>query len=97
MVWHTLKNDAHLVKRGLFWICKGGSKALFWFDAWDGNPPILFMYPHLQTLYEYFITSRWDKVVYYMTLITWELLWDIDVRTHQIDHLRAKGGLKRSF
>lgn len=67
MVWHTLKTGALLVKRGLFWICKGGSKALFRSDAWDGFPSILSMYPHLQTLCDSFLATRWDKVARYKT------------------------------
>ena len=67
MVWHTLKTGAVLVKRGLFWICKGGSEALFWSDAWDGFPSILSMYPHLQSLCDSFHAAGWDKVAHYKT------------------------------
>jgi hypothetical protein len=28
-VWNTLKKGAQLIKEGLFWICNGGSNALF--------------------------------------------------------------------
>jgi len=57
MVWHTLKTGVMLVKRGLFWICKGGSQALFWSDAWDGFPSILSIYPHLQPLCDSFLVA----------------------------------------
>lgn len=67
MVWKTLKTSAQLVKRGLFCICNKGSKALFWVDSWDGHPPLLSMYPHLQALCDYFIAVGWDKVEHYKT------------------------------
>ena len=67
MVWHTLKIGAVLVKRGLFWICKGGSEAFFWSDAWDGFPSILSMYPHLQSLCDSFHAAGLDKVAHYKT------------------------------
>jgi hypothetical protein len=65
MVWHTLKIGAQLVKRGLFWICNRGSEALFWNDSWDGNPPLLSMYPHLQALCDSFLAAGWDTVAHY--------------------------------
>ena len=46
-----------LVKRGLFWIWKGGS--------WDRFPSILSMYPHLQSLCDSFHVTGWYKVAHY--------------------------------
>ena len=62
VIWSTLKKGAELIKRGLFWICKGGSEAHFWYDAWDGHPPIVVQYPHLRTLSQRFCEAGWSKV-----------------------------------
>ena len=54
MIWNTLKKGAALIKGGLFWICKNGSEANFWHDAWDGFPPIVEQHPHLHILSQRF-------------------------------------------
>lgn len=65
MIWHTLKIGVELIKSGLFWIYNKGSKALFWLDSWDGNPPILSMYLHLQLLCDIFSVASWHTVAHY--------------------------------
>ncbi|XP_057868067.2 uncharacterized protein LOC131075253 [Cryptomeria japonica] len=65
MIWHTLKVGAQLIKDALFWICHSGSQALFWLDSWDGHPPILSSFPHLQPLSEVFSAAGWDTVEHY--------------------------------
>ena len=62
MIWSTLKRGAALIKGGLFWICKGGSEAQFWYDAWDGYPPIVTQYPHLHILAQRFCDAGWSRV-----------------------------------
>ncbi|XP_057836070.2 uncharacterized protein LOC131046358 [Cryptomeria japonica] len=42
-----------------------GSQALFWLDSWDGHPPILSSFPHLQPLSEVFSAAGWDTVEHY--------------------------------
>ena len=62
MIWNTLKKGAALIKGGLFWICKGGTVAQFWYDAWDGYPPMVTQYPHLRILAQRFCDAGWSRV-----------------------------------
>lgn len=68
VICHTLKVGAQLIKRGNFWICNKGSETLFWLDSWDGNPPILSMYPHLQLLYDILVAASWTMVGHYKSI-----------------------------
>ena len=62
MSWSTLKKGAALIKGGLHWICKSGSEAQFWHDAWDGYPPLVVQYPHLRMLAQSFCDVGWSRV-----------------------------------
>ena len=64
-MWNTLKLGAQLVKCSLFWICNSRTEALFWSDCYDGYPPLLSSHPHLQSLCNFFLSARWNKVVHY--------------------------------
>ena len=66
-IWDTLKRGAPLIKEGLFWICNEGSNVLFWQDSWDGHPPILSSYPHLQPLCQIFSAAGWTEVAHFKT------------------------------
>ena len=97
MVWHTLKIGAVLVKRGLFWICKGGSEALFWSDAWDGFPSILSMYPIFSLFVTLFMSLDGIKWLITRLLINWDLLLVIDGSIPLIGLQEAKTWIVRRF
>ena len=67
-IWDTLKRGAPLIKEGLFWICNEGSSVLFWQDSWDGHPPILSSFPHLEPLCQVFSAIGWTKVAHFETI-----------------------------
>ena len=67
-VWNTLKKGTQLIKEGLFWICNGGSDALFWQDSWDGHSPMISSFPQLQPLYHTFTNAGWFKVKHFKTV-----------------------------
>ena len=41
---------------------------LFWQDSWDGHPPILSSFPHLQPLCQVFSVAGWTNVAHFKTI-----------------------------
>ncbi|XP_057842111.2 uncharacterized protein LOC131051557 [Cryptomeria japonica] len=59
-LWARILNHKYLNN-----ICHGGSQALFWLDSWDGHPPIISTFPHLQHLCDPLTAAGWNNVGHY--------------------------------
>ena len=62
---------------------------LFWQDSWDGHPPILSSYPHLQPLCQIFSAAGWTEVAHFKTFKRCGLM---DVASWKDPHEWPPGG-----